>query len=112
MSTTRDEAQGKFLRWCANGKLKKVKAFQKKDPSAFRRAVKYVDNVGYTALTRASMNGHAKVVSLLISNGADIDAANTEEGYTALMHAALAGRSEVVSLLLSSGAIPFPFQVH
>ena len=74
-----------FLSWCANGKMGKMIALLKKDPHAFDRAVKYAVNstTGFTALIEASYSGHLEVVLLLISNGANVEAAS-KDGYTAL----------------------------
>ena len=50
----------------------------------------------------ASSCGHAKVVKMLIDNGADIDEFDYSE--TPLSYAAHEGRIEVVKLLLQNGA--------
>jgi ankyrin repeat protein len=58
---------------------------------------------GKTALIFAAERGNNKMVELLISKGADINAKD-EEGRTALMSAAFYGRKETVNLLISNGA--------
>jgi ankyrin repeat protein len=55
------------------------------------------------ALYAAAAKGHAEVVSLLLSNGAEIDARGGRDG-TALQAAALEGRADVVQILLQNGA--------
>ena len=56
-----------------------------------------------TDLHRAAKNGHAETVSLLLDNGADINAKN-RDGQTALHVAAKYGHDAIVSLLLDNGA--------
>jgi ankyrin repeat protein/tetratricopeptide (TPR) repeat protein len=60
---------------------------------------------GDTALMQAAMWGHASVVELLMSRGADIDARNNE-GWRALMFACANEDIEMVSLLLRLGSQP------
>jgi hypothetical protein len=58
---------------------------------------------GCTALHLAAMEGHSKIIAILIEHGADIDARN-RLSHTALMEAALFARLEVVKTLLQNGA--------
>jgi len=57
-----------------------------------------------TALMMASKNGHAEIVRLLLSRGAEINMQTTNCGKTALMFASRGGHLETVKLLLDSGA--------
>ena len=58
---------------------------------------------GATALMEASYQGHIDCVSILLENGADVDARN-EDDDTALMWATGKGRIEIVKKLLENGA--------
>ena len=58
---------------------------------------------GSTVLAIAALMGHTKVVSLLLENGADVNA-KSRDGGTALHAAAFLGRVETVKLLLDKGA--------
>ncbi|MDH3279932.1 MAG: ankyrin repeat domain-containing protein, partial [Gammaproteobacteria bacterium] len=62
-----------------------------------------VDAYGYTALMFAAMNGHLKVVELLLDRGADING-QSDDGRTALMVAAWNGHEKVVLNLIDRGA--------
>ncbi len=64
--------------------------------------VNKTDNV--TALMMASYNGNKAIVSLLLQNGATINAQNTYDGATSLMWVAAQGHDEVARLLLAAGA--------
>ena len=61
------------------------------------------DNKGNTALIMAARNGQAKIVKLLIDNGANVNAKN-DEGFTALMRAEKHGYDETGSILRDNGA--------
>jgi ankyrin repeat protein len=52
----------------------------------------------------ASQTGHSGIVPLLLSAGANVSAATTDNGYTALMWASQNRHSGIVPLLLSAGA--------
>ena len=53
----------------------------------------------------ASNNGHAEVVKLLITNGADVNATGVgEKKMTSLIYASKNGHAEVAELLITNGA--------
>ncbi|CAC5398252.1 unnamed protein product [Mytilus coruscus] len=56
-----------------------------------------------TPLHKAALKGHAEVTTILIQNGATVNAADTEE-CTPLHKAALKGHSEVTTILIQNGA--------
>ncbi|KAH0558926.1 hypothetical protein GP486_004447 [Trichoglossum hirsutum] len=58
---------------------------------------------GYAALVWAAKNGHLAVVEVLLENGADVNASNTD-ALTALQLAAESGHETVVQLLIRKGA--------
>ena len=60
---------------------------------------------GKTALMTAAENGDTEVVSLLLNNGADVNAQDNDNwGGTALMLAVIGGHADVVNALLENGA--------
>ncbi|KAL4174072.1 hypothetical protein KRP22_006015 [Phytophthora ramorum] len=61
---------------------------------------------GCTPLNHAALLGHVKICELLITAGANINAA-AHDGNTPLHKAAQGGRAEVIQLLLREGAGPF-----
>ena len=61
---------------------------------------------GCTPLMAASLEGHIKIVELLLQNGVDPNATNTKNGVTALILASLKGHHDTVELLLMKGADP------
>lgn len=61
------------------------------------------DNDSYTALHRASYNGHTPVVEYLLSHGASVHA-RTIDGLTPLHSACRWNKARVTSLLLQNGA--------
>ena len=61
------------------------------------------DSDGYTALMCAAIDGHERVVELLLQRGAEIDQQDSD-GVTALMIAALYGHERVIDMLLENGA--------
>lgn len=63
------------------------------------------DTQGCTALVVAARAGHADVVEVLLSAGANVDACD-ESGNTALATAVLAGHEDVVAMLIEWGANP------
>ncbi|XP_065896053.1 transient receptor potential cation channel subfamily A member 1 homolog [Dysidea avara] len=66
--------------------------------------VTLTDINGRTPLHIATFNGHLKIVKLLISHHADIDAVNEKNGRTPLTYAAQYGHEEIVDYLLEVGA--------
>lgn len=61
------------------------------------------DEDGYTAMHRASYNGHLEVVEFLLSVGARVDA-RTVDGWQPLHSACRWNKASVASLLLQNGA--------
>ncbi len=61
-------------------------------------------DLGRSALGIAAEEDYGEIVSLLIANGADVNAKSLD-GLTALMYAAGEGNTGIVNLLLSSGAM-------
>ncbi|KKK89571.1 hypothetical protein LCGC14_2731750, partial [marine sediment metagenome] len=61
------------------------------------------DEIGYTALLRATRNGHAEVVQILLYTEADMNVRNVY-GQTALTVAIKRDRTEIESLLRNVGA--------
>jgi ankyrin repeat protein len=59
---------------------------------------------GRTVLMLASRTGSVDTLTLLLSKGADVNAAETRTGTTALMWAALDNRADVVRVLTKAGA--------
>lgn len=59
---------------------------------------------GYTPLMAASIEGHKEVASILINNGADVNAKWRSWGITPLMFASSAGHTDIVRLLIEQGA--------
>lgn len=60
---------------------------------------------GLTPLVAAAQKGRTEAVALLIEQGADLNAADSE-GWTAVMHATYKQRTEVLKLLLQAHASP------
>lgn len=66
--------------------------------------LKYKDEDEYTALHRASYNGHVPVVEYLLEVKADVSA-RTEDGWQPLHCACRWNKVDVASLLLQNGAV-------
>jgi ankyrin repeat protein len=64
-----------------------------------------IDQVGKTPLTLASSCGYAKICSLLLENGANINKTDSS-GMTALTCAVAESNLEIVNTLLCNGAVP------
>ena len=60
------------------------------------------NNDGWTALIRASSNGHTETVAMLLEKGADVNAKNMI-GRTALISASENGHTKIVAMLLEKG---------
>jgi ankyrin repeat protein len=65
--------------------------------------VNAANSVGQASLICAALNGHKRVVELLLANGASVNAVDNE-GNTALMWASLNGHNDIVAVLLENGA--------
>lgn len=79
----------------AAGNLTEVKKILDKG-----RNIEAIDKkYGWTALMRASFNGHPEVVKELLNRGADIEAKDMKEGWTSLMKANVRRHSEVVKAI-------------
>ena len=85
----------------SEGDVQAVKRILFDDPST----VHATDINGYTPLHRASLNGKAEVVQILLSARVPIDAKNKTQS-TALHYAAMKGHVGIVRQLLSKGASP------
>ncbi len=83
------------------GDAERVAALLRADPSALD--ARNAD--GWTALHLAAHYGHADVVRLLLTHGADVAVRSTNTLANQPLHAAVAGgRTAVVELLLAQGA--------
>ena len=67
--------------------------------------INFKDRYGFTALIRATAEGHTEMVRLLLDYGADINYQN-RNGLIALIIASASGYTEIVRLLLEKGADP------
>ena len=97
----RSSASHRFLEACKGGKLSKVKTSIKEEINVNLSGGKQYDHK--TGLILAAENNHSLIISLLIGNGAEVDAVD-KYGMTALHHAAFKGHMEVCKLLISSDA--------
>jgi ankyrin repeat protein len=82
-----------------NGHVQVVKSLL----DANRKDVNIPDDTGTYALIWASLNGHKKIVQLLLEQGANVDAQGGRYG-NALQAACYAGHYEIVQTLLEQGA--------
>jgi len=83
----------------ARGDIEEVRVLLDRDP----QLVDARDRYGWSPLHRASINGHADVVGLLIERGAQLEARDNA-GMSALHHAARSGSHEVARRLVHAGA--------
>jgi hypothetical protein len=84
---------------CAQGDIEKVEMLISTEDININAR----DNNGNTALYKATLNGHFKIVELLLCAGAELEIPGTEDR-TALMNAALTGNFKITSLLIQFGA--------
>jgi len=82
------------------GDLEKTLKFLQLDASSANKA----SADGATPLMYASINGYVRMIDLLISHGADIDAKDYENGWTALMQATYYGKTQAATRLIQAGA--------
>ncbi len=71
--------------------------------------VNQCDSKGFTPLFVAAQNGHTKIVTLLLQNGADVNQAE-QRGHTPLWISALRGHVEIVRVLLSHPKIDIHYK--
>lgn len=115
-SLTRDAAGDTFLTAAQTGLtdiLKELYETFKKEQNDDNTSTKneegenwllhYKDEDGYTALHRASYNGHLETVQHLLTIGADVHS-TTNDGWTPLHSAARWNKAAIVSLLVQNGA--------
>lgn len=91
--------QYNILECAEKGKVKLIERFLQVDPSL----VNVTDSEQYTPLHRACSNNRIEAVKVLISNGANIEAA-TVDGWQPIHSAAQWGNVQLVRLLLASGS--------
>ena len=90
---------------------------KEKNAATLERTIKKLQNVQsdpeetpfaqWTPLMLASWRGQTDMVELLLSQGADVDAAG-EDGHSALSRAAQSGHLRIVEMLLNAGASAVP----
>ncbi|CAL1531290.1 unnamed protein product [Lymnaea stagnalis] len=66
-------------------------------------SVNEIDQLGWTALMKASQNGHFKVVKILADRGANLNNRNVDD-MTSAMIASLYGHTQVIEILIEKGA--------
>ncbi len=95
-----ESLQSVFLRAAQTGVLEAVTLIHEHcGPSIIHTT----DEDSYTALHRASYNGHTSVVEYLLTHGANVDS-RTIDGLTPLHSACRWNKAKVASLLLQNGA--------
>jgi len=62
------------------------------------------DDLGYTALSSAARNGHARIVDILIVANADVNI-RSHNGKSAVMLANYNGYADIVNMLKVAGAV-------
>ncbi|MEJ7911519.1 MAG: ankyrin repeat domain-containing protein [Chitinophagaceae bacterium] len=90
---------GYFIDACRRGDVKEVQQMC----GLFQHLINEKDLKGFTPLIIAVYNKHPEVVSVLLQNGANVDAQD-EAGNTALMGACFKGYPDLASMLLEAGA--------
>jgi hypothetical protein len=68
------------------------------------RSIKHATTQYDNALRKAVYHGHAEIVSLLIINGANVNARDSLGGFTPLITAAQRGHTKIARLLILNGA--------
>ena len=91
------QAPKDFFNSARNGNISDVK--KRLDDGVHKDSQDYD---GYTALMRASVNGHKAVCELLITRGCNVDMQN-KNGSTALIRASYWGRIPIVISLIKAG---------
>src|ERR1044071_6146667 len=70
--------------------------------------VNAVNSGGFTPLIAAAEKGHQKIVALLLTHGAEVKQATTDNGTTPLLVAVEKGYRKIVGMLLTHGAFVKP----
>ena len=89
-----------FLKAAQTGSMEAVKTMLQRFG---QELLKHKDEDGYTALHRASYNGHVEVAEYLLSSGSDVHSP-TNDGWQPLHCACKWNKVKVASLLLQNGA--------
>ena len=87
-----------LIYWAKEGNLEEVRKCIKQGADVNTNKGLHV----YTALTWTVVRGHSEIAKLLLENGAEIEA--KDSNCTALMWAAVNGNPDIVNLLLENGA--------
>lgn len=93
------DLNSRFLWAAEKGRVGLLIEILEQNPSV----ISHRDEDGYSALHRASYEGHVDTVSFLLMNGADIHA-KTNDGWTPLHSACKWNEIQVALLLLNNGA--------
>jgi ankyrin repeat protein len=88
-----------FFEAVVKGNIEQVKSLIAKGAN-----VNAKDDRGQTSLHLAVRNFYEEIVEFLISEGADVNASQTDASWTPLLDAASTGQTEVIKLLLQHGA--------
>jgi ankyrin repeat protein/serine/threonine protein kinase len=84
--------------------LRKINTNQNKIEGDFDPLLDCRDELGQTALLRASSMGHSHIIELLIAAGANVNITDHIDGMSALAWASEHGPSTIVKLLITHGA--------
>ena len=95
---SQDEAEAIFIESGEFGDVKSMRALL----STFPHIINCADSDGYTALHRASYNGHRDAIQFLLEQGADTSA-RTQDGWQPLHCACKWNKHVVVEMLLQHG---------
>lgn len=96
-----EDLDGKVIDAAQKGDAKKLQALLSAGASANAHGA--AENWGTPALVCAATAGHDKILEILVSAGANVDAPDTQ-GVTALIAAASKGRLDMVEILLKAKA--------